>query len=385
MAGNDVYNAMGIYVHVPFCIKKCYYCDFVSYVYDREKVQRYLSALAREARFYAGMLTREEKRAVTLYIGGGTPTCLATEDLVEIISFIIKHFDLSAVREITVEANPGTVDREKLTALRRAGVNRISIGVQSCSGKHLCNLGRIHTFRQAVEAVETAAEAGFDNIGADLIFGLPGQLTGEWKSCLNTVAGLGLQHISAYGLQIEEGTPLAGKIAAGELSPCDEDDEAEMFTETMQILREKGYRHYEISNYALPGRECQHNLGYWRNGHYLGLGPAAHSYLWGARFANESSLGLYEESVNSGSFPILSASSNNQEIAMAETVFLGLRLIEGLNLEDFRLRFGKDVESIYGEQVNKLVGDGLLIRRQGILCLTERGIALGNRVFSEFV
>lgn len=377
--------AMGLYVHVPFCLRKCFYCDFASFVYDREKVQGYLSALDREARFYGGMLTPEEKRADTLYIGGGTPTCLDTKNLVEIISFINKQFDLSAVREITVEANPGTVDRAKLTALRREGVNRISIGVQSCSGRHLRHLGRLHSFRQAVEAVEMAGEAGFDNISADLIFGLPGQSPGEWRSCLDIVAGLGLQHISAYGLQIEEGTPLAGKVAAGELFPCAEDDGAEMFEDTIRILTAKGYRHYEISNYALPGRECRHNLGYWRNGAYLGLGPAAHSYFRGARFANEDSLEFYEGSMEAGRFALLNAPESNQQTAMAETVFLGLRLIEGLKLEDFRRRFGRDIESVYGEQIHKLVGEGLLSYGEGLLHLTGRGIALGNRVFSAFV
>jgi oxygen-independent coproporphyrinogen-3 oxidase len=230
-----------------------------------------------------------------------------------------------------------------------------------------------------------AAKAGFENIGADLIFGLPGQLAGEWHSCLNIMAGLGLKHISAYGLQIEEGTPLAGKIGAGELSPCDEDEEAEMFTGTMKALQAKGYKHYEISNYALPGSECRHNLLYWRNKTYLGLGPAAHSYFKGARFANAASLENYESMVITGGFPVLSAPANVPEMEMAETVFLGLRLIEGLYLKDFQVRFGRDIESVYSEEIQQLLRDGLLKYSRGFLRLTERGIAMGNRVFSAFV
>ncbi len=377
--------AVGLYVHVPFCLKKCSYCDFVSFTSDRDGINLYLSTLAGEISLYADILGREERQVTTLYIGGGTPTCLETADLANILEAIMMHFNLSSCREISVEANPGTVSLEKLRSLRRLGVNRISIGMQSCSDKHLKNLGRVHNFRETVEAVDTAGEAGFDNIGADLIYGLPGQTEGEWRECLKIASDLGLRHISAYSLQVEEGTPIAERIAAGELNQCDEDVEAEMFSDAIRILTDKGFCHYEISNFALPGKECLHNLIYWRNQPYLGLGPAAHSYLRGARYANASTLEEYSAGIAGGKLAIMDAHTVSKETEMAETVFLGLRLIKGLNLNSFADRFGEKIEEVYGGQIEGLVKDGLLEYAGGFLRLTERGIALGNRVFSTFV
>lgn len=376
---------IGLYVHVPFCLRKCHYCDFASYPYEVEAARIYRAALFREMEFYAGYLSPDEKQVATVYIGGGTPTCLNTGEIAAIIKTLQTYFHLSPTAEITVEANPGTVNMEKLIGLRHVGVNRLSIGIQSFQKPHLETLGRIHSFRDASDAVHMAREAGFDNIGADLIFGVPGQTPEEWRCSLEAVAALGVEHISAYGLQVEKGTPLERKIASGEISPCDEDTEADMFADTINILKDKGYIHYEISNFALPGRACRHNLGYWRNQPYLGLGPAAHSYLRGGRFENDTRIDRYATNINRGAYSILDSRKTPPVTEMAETVFLGLRLLRGIKLKHFSSRFGREIEDVYGKQISGLVREGLLEYSEEYLRLTHRGVFMGNRVFSSFV
>ncbi|MCL5057086.1 MAG: radical SAM family heme chaperone HemW [Actinobacteria bacterium] len=377
--------ATGLYTHIPFCIRKCHYCDFTSLPVEEEAASQYIRAFMREAEIRAGLLQPEQKALDSVYVGGGTPTCLPGDSLIAVLESIFFFFNVSGSTEITVEANPGTVDFKKMLSLRRSGVNRISIGFQSCRQELLDTLGRIHSFSQAREAFWEAREAGFDNINIDLIFGIPGQTPGHWESCLKAVGDLRPEHISAYSLQLEEGTPLYDRVRGGALEQCPEDTEAEMYELLIDFLKEKGYLHYEISNFALPGRACRHNLRYWRGGEYLGLGPSAHSYLGGRRFSNRPDLKGYIDSLESGKLPVDWEEEVDLKTAMSEAVFLGLRLIEGLDTGEYRKRFGREIEDVYGEPVRRLENQGLIGIEGGCLRLTRRGLMLGNRVFSEFV
>lgn len=377
--------SIGIYIHVPFCIKKCHYCSFVSFPREEGQVSGYMEALAREMEMRARALSGDQKNVDSVYIGGGTPTCLPGEDLASILEKVFSAFNVDSGAEITVEANPGTVDRAKLDILKMSGVNRLSIGFQACHPDILATLGRIHSYPGAVESFREARRAGFDNINVDLIFGVPGQSFEQWAGCLQEVAGLGPDHISAYGLHLEEGTPLHERVVRGELDPCPEDQEAEMYLNLIDTLAEKGYVQYEISNFALPGRFCRHNLRYWHNHQFLGLGAAAHSYLDGRRFSNEPILTNYIEAICKGGLPVCWQEEIGPQTQISETIFLALRLKEGLDTEEFRKRFGVGIDQLYQEKIRRLEGLGLVERADGRLRLTRRGQLLGNVVFSEFV
>jgi oxygen-independent coproporphyrinogen-3 oxidase len=373
-----------LYIHVPFCLRKCLYCDFTSYPYNGRDARRYLAGLRGEIGLRTGG-RRAGRVLATIFIGGGTPTCLSSGAIMEIISIIKEHFILSPGVEFTIEANPGTVDRDKLNLLRRAGVNRLSLGAQACSGKTLRTLGRIHTHEQTIEAVRRAREAGFDNINLDLIFGVPGQTPREWRDCLEQIAALRPDHVAAYGLQLEEGTPLKAMIDGGQLVPCDEDIELEMYRDAVKILTGAGLYRYEISNFARPGRECRHNLVYWHNCEYLGVGPAAHSYIKRERSANEQKLDKYMEKLAAGKLPVAWSEPVTPENEIFETVFLGLRLAAGLNMEHFRRRFGCSLEDVYPGVAERLVEKGMLEQAGKRLRLTRRGLELANQVMAEFV
>ncbi|MFZ5646675.1 MAG: radical SAM family heme chaperone HemW [Bacillota bacterium] len=376
---------IGLYIHVPFCIRKCRYCAFTSYPVNEGEVFNYIDALSREIGIRAGMLSPEERKVDTVYMGGGTPTCLPVKVLGTLFETVYSHFDVSHDAEISVEANPGTVDGYKLAVLGEHGVNRISIGIQACQPELLHVLGRIHSFEEAVNSFNQARDRGFDNINVDLIFGIPGQSFEQWRECLNRVAGLMPDHISAYGLHLEEGTPLFESAEKGRVEPCPEDLEADMYKYLVDCLKSRGYVHYEISNFALPGRLCRHNLRYWLNRDYLGLGPAAHSFMAGRRFSNEPLLRRYADKLSAGVLPECREEEMDLENEMSETVFLGLRLVEGLDRGEFRERFGKSVEEVYGAQIKHLAGLGLIEADERRIRLTEKGLLLGNIVFAEFV
>ena len=377
--------SIGLYIHVPFCIKKCNYCSFVSVPRDIRLISQFLDALVAEMKIRTAALSSEERVVDSIYIGGGTPTCLSGESLAQMLARVRHYFDVTKEAEISVEANPGTVDQDALNLLKRSGYNRLSFGFQSCQQEHLKTLGRIHSYQEAVASFQAARSAGFDNINVDLIFGIPGQTLRQWQDCLQKIVSLGPEHISAYGLQIEEETPLYKRVLEGTMEPCSEDLEAEMYQSLMDILTASGYVHYEISNFSLPGRFSRHNLRYWQNKSYLGLGPAAHSYLGRKRLANDSSLEGYLEKLATSSSPVSWEEIVTPESEMSETVFLGLRLAEGLDLEGFMKRFGKALDQVYPEQIKKLSGLGLVEKAGNRLRLTKQGMMLGNIVFVEFV
>ncbi|MCL6634637.1 MAG: radical SAM family heme chaperone HemW [Peptococcaceae bacterium] len=376
---------IGIYIHVPFCVRKCRYCDFISYLFNPGAAETYLDALSREIRLYGSTLPDEERTVTSLFIGGGTPTCLLPAGLKKILDEVRSSFYLLPGCEITVEANPGTVDAGGLRELLGAGVTRLSLGVQSFQDSLLKVLGRIHGAGEAVEAVRLAREAGFANLNLDFIFGIPGQTMEDWLETLNKALELAPDHIAAYGLQLEEGTPLAQAVARGEIKACPEELELSMYQKAIEFLNSSGYVHYEISSFARPGRQSAHNLGYWLNRPYLGLGPAAHSFLNGRRHCNTPSIEEYRRKLSRGECPVAEVEPIAVETEMAETMFLGLRLLEGVDLDQFYRRFGRRAEEVYRDGIARLAEEGLVELAGKRLRLTEKGLPVANRVFGEFV
>jgi len=377
--------SIGLYIHVPFCLKKCSYCSFVSSPFKEGDESIYAAALTGEMKMRADLLTAGEKKVDSIFIGGGTPTCLSEKHLALIFESIFHYFSVDASSEITVESNPGTLNPKKLATLKEVRVNRISMGVQACQPELLNLLGRIHSYRDAEATYFLARAAGFNNISMDLMFGIPGQTMDQWKECLERVSDLRPDHISAYCLHLEVGTPLYDRVMAGEAVMSSEDLEADMFSFLIDYLRSLGYAHYEISNFALAGRSCRHNLKYWNNERYLGLGPSAHSSLGGRRFSNDPGLARYALRISEGVLPQCWEEKIDVKTEMSETVFLGLRLVEGLDTEEFRKRFGLVFEEVYRDQIQRLVGLGLIEFAGQKIRLSQRGLMLGNMVFAEFV
>jgi oxygen-independent coproporphyrinogen-3 oxidase len=377
-------KASSIYIHIPFCIRKCHYCDFVSYPgRPPEEMAAYCRALEREMDLVAGKW--QPGPAATVYIGGGTPTLLPARNLEQVLDAVDRFFGRQPGAEVTVEANPGTVDGRKLKILKAAGVNRLSLGVQSLDDDLLAAMGRIHRRRDVYEAFDQARRAGFHNINVDLIFGLPGQTLDGWRATLKEAIALQPEHIAAYSLQVEEGTPWGKLAAAGELPLPGEELELAMYQEARQMLAAVGYQQYEISNFARPGYQCRHNLTYWLNQPYLGLGAAAASYWRGRRWQNYSELHRYRHVLSRGRLPRAEIETLTPHQQMAETMFMGLRLMAGVDLEDFRRRFGVDAREVYARELAGLYRAGLVEEKDGHLRLTEKGLPLANEVFMQFV
>jgi oxygen-independent coproporphyrinogen-3 oxidase len=340
----------------------------------------YAAALAEEVR-RAG----RRERVPTLFFGGGTPSILPLHLVEELLIACRDAFAIEADAEISLEANPGTVDEAKLAGLRRMGVNRLSLGVQSAQPGELALLGRSHSFEQAVEAVAMARHAGFDNLSLDLIYGLPEQSLRDWEATLEAALALSPDHLSAYCLTVEEGTPLAEGVAAGRVPEPDPDLAAEMYELAEVVLDRAGFTHYEISNWAQPGRECRHNLVYWRDGGYLGLGAGAHSHREGRRWWNVRAPGEYIARVRAGESPEAGGELLSREQAMGEMMMMGLRLREGVSAEAFQGRFGEELGEVFGRELAELAEEGLIAWDGVRARLTARGRLLGNRVFGRFL
>lgn len=376
---------LGLYIHVPFCLKKCRYCDFLSYIYKEEAVQIYLDGLIKEMQLLDTLLQQEEKIISSVYLGGGTPTCLSRDALTLILESASKYFSWLPEIEITVEANPGTIDYQKLHALRVAGVNRLSLGVQAFQENMLAVLGRIHTAQDVFKAVKIIRKSGFDNLNLDLIFGIPRQTLEDWKESLHLAISLNPEHVSLYWLLLEEGTILKQDVEEGKLLPCSEEIEVVMYKEACEIMEVNGFNHYEISNWARPGRECQHNLNYWKNHEYLGLGPGAHSFIGGYRYFNIPVLEDYLERLDKGKLPIAGQEKVNLQLEATETAFLGLRLREGLDLDNYAARFGCSFEERYEQEIELLRKNGLIEVRDRHLKLTSKALPVANEVFVRFI
>lgn len=371
-------NSLELYFHIPFCIKKCEYCDFLSGPATRTRQEDYIYALLREMK----TISEKEKRSVdTIFIGGGTPSVPDWDVMEKFLKGMREDFNVSPDAEITIEANPGTLTPEKLQLYRKYGINRISIGLQSPKDKELKILGRIHNYSQFLESYHMAREAGFSNINIDLMFAIPGQTCKGWLENLRTVAELGPEHISAYSLIIEEGTPFYKK----ELDLPDEDSEYIMYEDTGKILGEYGYHQYEISNYAQKGCRCRHNEGYWTRMDYLGLGLGAASLLGNRRFSNTDSMEEYLK--NSGSPEKIRKNQENLSTydEMAEFMFLGLRMTEGISVKRFQECFGVPIEKIYGKVIDGYKKQGLLIEKNGRIFLSRPGIHVSNTIMADFL
>ena len=367
---------IALYIHVPFCRRKCRYCSFVSYDHRSADIPSYVSTVKKELKRRAG-----GECVRSIYFGGGTPSLLSAQHIHDLLSAVSSLFAVDRAAEITIEANPRTVNREYLAAIRGLGVNRLSLGVQSLSDRELAMLGRIHTAAEARDAVRQARDAGFDNLSIDLIYGLPGQTPADWRQTLEEAMAMRPEHLSLYALTLEEDAPMWQDIKEGSLPGVDPDVSADQYELAEDVLAAAGYRHYEISNWALPGRECRHNLTYWRNLPYIGAGVAAHSCLAGHRLGNTTSLDKY---LAGPPAPEMDEEISPQ-LELAETVILGLRLCTGIDPDDLHRRFNIDVQAYYRPQIEAMVDAGLLEQDGGHLKLTRRGRLLSNEVFWRFL
>lgn len=394
----------GLYVHVPFCEHKCIYCDFYS-IETFDLHAAYLDAVTREitmraSEVGAGSLpaapnagaastAASDASAVldaapftSVFFGGGTPSLLTPDELGRVLGALRAGFRIGADAEITVECNPGTVDRAKLDGFRRAGVNRLSFGVQSFHADDLAFLTRIHSAEDAERAVRDAHAAGFENVNVDLMFSLPGQTPERWRENLARALDLGTTHLSCYSLTVERGTKLAAMFDKGLVTLPGEESDADLFELTMEVLAEAGMRHYEVSNYAMPGYECRHNLTYWRHEEYLGFGPSAHGTWRGRRSWNVSSLGAYVEQVAAGALPVAGGEDLTPEMLREEYIYLRLRS-EGIVREEFRARFGGDVVEENATLVARCLREGLLVLEGEVLRLTPAGFTVCDELCTE--
>ena len=371
-------SPMEIYIHIPFCIRKCDYCDFLSGPSGPEGQADYVQALLREIQ----AVEEGEGRSVSsIFIGGGTPSVLDERLLGDILREIRNRFKMEEDAEITIEVNPGTANIGKLQAYREMGINRLSIGLQSPEDRELKILGRIHNYGQFLETYQEARTVGFDNINIDLMSAIPDQTYEGWVKNLRTVAELEPEHISAYSLIVEEGTP----FAARKLNLPDEDTEYNMYEATARILREYGFEQYEISNYARKGRECRHNVGYWIRQDYLGFGLGASSLYGKERFANTADMKKYLENSKNPEKIREKEPSLTREDEMAEFMFLGLRMTKGISKADFQRCFGCTIESVYGEVLEKYESMELLLEKDGRIFLSREGIHVSNSIMAEFL
>ena len=371
-------DSLKLYLHIPFCIKKCDYCDFLSGPATRAGQEAYIYALLREMEAASAV----EKRPVdTVFIGGGTPSVPDCDIMEKLLQGIQKCFCLAQDAEITIEANPGTLTTEKLALYKRYGINRLSIGLQSPKNQELSALGRIHNYEQFLESYYMAREAGFSNINTDLMFAIPGQHYEGWIDNLRTVAELGPEHISAYSLIIEEGTPFFER----KLDLPDEDTEYQMYEAVADVLGKYGYQQYEISNYAKEGKSCRHNEGYWTRTDYLGLGLGAASLIGRERFTNTADMQEYLSDSENPEKIRKNRELLTKEDEMSEFMFLGLRMTKGVSKDDFQEYFGTAIENIYGEVLEKYKSQGLLMEKNRRIFLSRAGIHVSNGIMADFL
>ncbi|MBQ2643146.1 MAG: oxygen-independent coproporphyrinogen III oxidase [Eubacterium sp.] len=379
-------NKLEIYIHIPFCAKKCDYCDFLSAPCDDETVNRYVEALKYEIECARDEI--KEYLVDTIFIGGGTPSILEGKQITSVLETLKNCANISDDAEITIECNPGTVDESKLKTLFAAGINRISLGLQSANDDELKSIGRIHTYDEFLESYNIARECGFNNINVDLMSALPGQTKETYVESLKKVAALNPEHISAYSLIVEDETPLEARVSNGEVDLPDEDTEREMYYATKDVLEKSGYHRYEISNYAKEGFECRHNIGYWKRVDYMGFGIGAASLVKNERYNNISELNKYIAVMDEFS-DVSSIRENVQKLSiqeqMEEFMFLGLRMIDGISKTDFENCFGKSIDEVYGDVVRKEEQTGNLICEKDRIRLSDKGIDISNIVLAKFL
>lgn len=370
---------ISLYIHIPFCDQKCHYCDFPSFAGKGDLKDRYIDALIKE-------INQNTKGYIidTIFIGGGTPSSLSANQLEKLL-INVNNFTFANNLEFTVECNPGSITREKLNVMKKYGVNRLSMGLQAVQNSLLKDIGRIHSYEVFKENFILARECGFENINVDLMFGLPKQKVSEWKESLEMMTSLNPEHISAYSLIIEEGTRFSKLYEEDKLKLPNEDEERQMYHLAKDILLKNGFSQYEISNYSKEGFECRHNIAYWKMNNWLGVGSAASSYIDGERFTNFSKIETYIEKIENDKSPREEEGKNTIEENIEEFMFMGLRLIEGIDENEFEIRFNKTVDSYYKDILKKFITQGLLKRENKKIYLTEKGIEYSNVVMSEML
>jgi oxygen-independent coproporphyrinogen-3 oxidase len=377
----------GLYIHIPFCVKKCAYCDFYSTTTEPPKIEQFLNAAENEVELYAQHPVFAQIKFRTLYIGGGTPSLLSAQQIDKLFQKVLSRFHFAKDFEFTIESNPETISFSKLKEYRSVGINRLSIGVQSFSDSELQTLGRIHNSDQAKKCIEWASQAGCDNINLDLIFAIPGQTLNDWQDNLEQAIQLKPKHLSIYCLTIESGTPLERQILSGKLKKVNEETEREMYLWSIDVLSTAGYQHYEISNFALTGFECKHNLMYWDGSPYLGIGPSAHSYWNGHRHWNVGSLEQYLKLLKSNIKPVAGQEQLSQDQKILEFLYLNLRTIHGIDIRQFKYQFNLSFIEKFEKVLERLHNhpDGELFHLQkNILKLTPNGFVLFDEICQHF-
>lgn len=372
-------DKISLYIHIPFCVRKCLYCDFPSFSGMESVFDDYVRMLCREIdETYSDYRGMEVK---SIFVGGGTPSVLPPALLGRISDKIFSRFDIDSKAEITIETNPGTLDAKKLAEMKSMYFNRLSMGLQAWQDRLLKKLGRIHTADEFETNFLQARDAGFKNINVDLMFALPAQSLDDWQETLEKVMKLRPEHISAYSLIIEEGTPFFDMFDRGELKETDEETDRKMYYLAKEMLSDKGYKHYEISNFAREGFECYHNKVYWRTEEYQGFGLGAHSYADGVRFHNTYDMKEYLR----GEGLRLDKEFLSLQEKQEEFMFMGLRMNEGVSEAEFLRRFGESMDSVYGDEIKELISEELLVKKDGRLSLTDRGVDISNSVFEKFI
>lgn len=375
-------QVQSVYIHIPFCTQICHYCSFVKFFYDEKLATDYVEALTNEINTN---VKGKHNRIRTLYIGGGTPTSLNVNQLKFLLEFINEKFDIASCEEFTIEVNPGDVDVEKAKLLKENGVNRISFGVQVMDDLLLEEIGRVHRVKDVYNTVDIFTQFQFRNVSLDLIYALPNQSVEQFERSLDLALQFDLPHYATYGLQIEPKTIFYNKHKKGMLHRPTEDDEVIMYEILRESMRKKGILQYEISNFAKPGFESKHNLNYWSNGYYYGFGAGAHGYLPGKRITNIRPLPAYVKKTLEDGKPILEEEKITLKEQIEEEIFLGLRRRVGLNKHAFHKKYGFSIYSLYKEQIRRLVSQDLLVETEDVLRLTNDGMLLANRVFTEFM
>ena len=374
---------LGLYIHIPFCVSKCKYCDFNSYKLDLEEKKKYLKSLEKEMSFYKNEI--KEKEIDTIFIGGGTPSILRDYEIKTLFDNIKTNFKIKKNAEITMECNPGTLTLSKLKIMKDCGVNRLSIGLQAVQNHHLEYIGRIHTFEEFEKNYFQAKEVGFENINIDLMYALPNQNEEDWKETLEKIVELNPAHISAYSLILEENTELFDMYNRNEFKLLDEDTDIVMYEYTINYLKSHGYNQYEISNYAKEGYECNHNILYWKCENYVGIGASASGFLSGTRYNNVSSLSEYAKMILEGKKPIDWEEKLSIKDEIEESIFLGLRMNEGIKFKDFKIKYDLDFIEKYKNEIEKLEKLNLIDVNELGMILTQKGREISNSVFVEFM
>ena len=374
---------IGLYLHFPYCWSKCHYCAFNSIRYDREQSRGLLRALAAELGRYAPLAAG--RRVATVFLGGGTPSIFGADEILDVLAAARSGFDVAADAEITLEANPGTVRADKLRQLRAGGVNRLSLGVQSFWDDELRYLGRAHSAATAGAAFDAARGAGFDNINLDFIYGFAGHSAARWRATLARALALGPEHLSAYALTIEDGTAFGTAVATGAMVAPDEDEQQRLWQWHRDFLGDHGFNPYEISNFARPGRACRHNLGYWSQEEYIGVGPGAHSYFDRRRFANITDIARYVDTALAGENTVAEDEAVPSELALREAVILGLRMERGIHLDELARRFNRPLPVGIVQRLERLAQDRLAIFNPPRVRLSPAGLALCDGIAVELL